>query len=218
LPLCQRALINFGCAPKNKDQRPPVAKQITEFEPAIIVKQNQNAEYDKQETAEHTAGSLAGWGAVGHCALLPLPWIGIGITGGWSGRRTGLRRQNRRIDVPILGSHCGSQKYDADHDKENGKGVADGNTSVAKFTEEKKNSERRDYRGPHHSANGATTARTAWLGAHMKGSSRSSRPHAKFVPEHVQSRANQNQRPQPAQANELEQVKIVEKQQRAETD
>ena len=40
LPLRQSAFVNFRCAPKDKDQRPPVAKQVAKLEPAVVVEQN----------------------------------------------------------------------------------------------------------------------------------------------------------------------------------
>ena len=110
LALCESAFVKFCGSPKNKNERPPVADQSAELKVAVVVKQNQEAKNDQEQTAENTAGPWAGWRSVSHGRLFSLPRVGIGVVRRrrwWSGSHW-RRGCTGRANVTVHRRQCGS--------------------------------------------------------------------------------------------------------------
>src|SRR5581483_3492149 len=66
------ALVELHEAPKDQDERPPVAEHLADAESSVVVKQKEGANGDQYDAAEDSAGA---WTPVGHGRLLPLTLI-----------------------------------------------------------------------------------------------------------------------------------------------
>ena len=97
--------------------------------------------------------------------------------------------------MAIHGRNGRSQENRSDHDEQQGKGVAEGEGSAPKFGKQKQNADGGDDGRAHETANGATAASASKLSTHLCNLLARFLAAAQFVPEHVQSRADQNQRP-----------------------